>query len=138
MGFSPTAKALVAGVLHDMRPGDYVLGLPEINSVRFYPAAAGHDSIRIDAGPLLLYHKNIKTYQINNVRPSASGRIFLFVYETAYKIRFTPRRRPETPRVIDDQAVLRCLEESGYDYQMFVNLPDGKVYRLVHRYPNLA
>ena len=137
-GFSPTAKSLVAGVLHDMRPGDYVLGLPEINSVRFYLAAAGYDSIRSHAGPFLLFHKKIKTYQINNVRPNASGRIFLFVDEAAYKARFTPRGRPATPRVIDYRAVRRYLEESGYDYQIVVSLPDGKVYRFVHQYPDLA
>ena len=130
-GFSPAAKALVTGVLLDVRPGDYVVApFPTIQPVRFYLTAADHRLARIDGNSFLPVYKKTRMYQIKGVRPNPSGRIFLFFDQVAYNALFTPRGRLAKSPAPDDQAIRRSLEENNYNYQNVVNLPGGKVYRL--------
>ena len=130
-GFSPMAKTLIDSVLHDLLPGDFiVVSFPTGAPIRFHLAAAGHESTQVDVDRILPQGVRKKIYQINGTRPTTSGRFFLFVDQAYYEALLAlPRRRAMSLSFLNDKTVQSYLEENGYDYQIVVDIPGGKVYR---------
>lgn len=128
-GFSPTAKALVDSVLHDLLPGDIVLAsFPTASPVGFYIVAAGRNLTRIDVDTVPPIGRRVRGYQINGTRPNNTGRFFLFVDLAASDV-FPTQQELRVRHFIDNQTVLKYLETGGYCYQVVADLPGGRVYR---------
>ena len=130
-GFSPTARALTASILHDLRSGDFVVvGSPACAPVEFYLRVAGRNFSRVASNTILSINKGTRTYQIEGVRSDTAGRGFLIVDQAAYNALLIQSRRLVMSR-LDERTARRYLEGGGYDYQVVADLPGGKVYRFV-------
>ena len=130
-GFSPMARTLTASILHDLRPGDFVVvGYPTHAPVKFYLRVAERNFSRVANDTILSIDKGTRTYRINGPRSNRSGRGFLFVDQAAYNALLTQSRRIAI-RFLDDQTARSYLEENGHDYQVVTDLPDGRIYGFV-------
>ena len=91
-------------------------------------SAAGRDFTRIDVDSILPSGKRVKAYRINGTRPDTLGRFFLFVDQAAYDALPT-QQEARARHFINNQTVLKSLEQNGYCYQVVADLPGGRVYR---------
>lgn len=128
-GFSPTAKALVDSSLHALLPGDFIVASnPTDMPISFYLARAGLSLTPIDVDLIPPISNKTRIYQINGTQPNALGGFFLFVDQAAYDALPTQQDR-HARHFINNQMVLKYLEENGYCYQVVADLPGGRVYR---------
>lgn len=127
-GFSPTAKALVDSSLHALLPGDFIVASnPTDMPISFYLARAGLSLTPIDVDLIPPISNKTRIYQINGTQPNALERFFLFVDQAAYDALPTQQER-HARHFINNQMVLKYLEENGYCYQVVADLPGGRVY----------